>query len=142
MFEDASGGGGLTQVQTELLTSGAIEAGQCAEELNGMLSGLVEQLAPLAEAWTGQAGSTYQNIQNALAENMRALYGALTSIADDMGISSTEFQMSDEEIAADLAAAGHMDEGDLTRLLGAGNDTEAAVESGASTSQITQAMNS
>jgi WXG100 family type VII secretion target len=141
MFQD-EGGGGLTQVQTELLTSGAIEAGQCAEELNGMLSGLLEQLSPLASAWTGAAGTTYQNVQIALAENMKSLYGALTSIAEDMGISSTEFQVSDEEIASDLASVGFMEEGDLTRLLGAGNDTEAAVESGASTSEITEAMNS
>lgn len=141
MFQD-EGAGGLTQVQTELLTSGAIEAGQTAEELNGLLSGTLEALAPLATAWTGQAGTTYQNIQNALAENMRTLYGALTSIAESMGISSTEFQLSDEEIAADLAATGFLEEGDLTRILGAGNDTEAAVESGASNSAITEAMNS
>lgn len=141
MFE-GEGAGGLTQVDHGLLRSGAIEAGQCAEELNGMLSGLVEQLSPLATAWVGQAGATYQNVQNALAENMRTLYGALTSIADSMGISADEFELSDEEIAQDLAATGFMEEGDLTRLLGQGNDTEQAVESGASTGQITQAMNS
>lgn len=138
---DETGGGGLTQVETDLLTSGAIEAGQCAEELNAMLSGLVEQLSPLATAWTGAAGTTYQQVQEALAGNMKTLYDALTSIADRMGISSSEFQLSDEEIAQDLAATGFIEEGDLTRLLGQGNDTEQAIESGASTSQITEAMN-
>ncbi|HEY8473817.1 MAG TPA: WXG100 family type VII secretion target [Natronosporangium sp.] len=138
---DETGGGGLTQVDHGLLRSGAIEAGQTAEELNGLLSGTLEQLAPLATAWVGTAGTTYQNIQNALAENMRTLYAALTSIADSMGISADEFAMTDEEIASDLAATGAMEPGDLTRLLGQGDDIENAVESGASNSQITEAMN-
>jgi WXG100 family type VII secretion target len=140
MFQE-EGGGGRTQVETDLLTSGAIEAGQTAEKLNGMLSGLVTQLEPLA-AWTGAAGATYQRVQTALAENMKELHDALTSIAERMGISSTEFQMSDEEIAQDLAATGFIEEGDLTRLLGQGDNIEAAVESGGSTSEITDAMNS
>jgi WXG100 family type VII secretion target len=139
---DETGGGGLTQVDSPLLRSGAMEAAQCAEELNGLLSGTLEQLAPLATAWVGTAGTTYQNIQNALAENMRTLYAALTSIAESMGISADEFTMSDEEISESLAATGVMEEGDISRLLGQGNDTEQAVESGASNSAITEAMNS
>jgi WXG100 family type VII secretion target len=140
MFQEA-GGGGLTQVQTELLTSGAKEAGTCAEELNGLLSGTIEELSPLATAFVGMAGTQYQQIQEALATNMRTLYAALTSIAESMGISSQEFAVSDEDIAQSLASTGVMDADDLSGLLAQGNDTEQAVESGASNSAITEAMN-
>jgi WXG100 family type VII secretion target len=142
MLQEQGGGGNLTQVQHELLRSGGVEAGETAERLTNMLSGLLEELAPLSTAWVGTAGTTYQSIQNALADNMKVLYGALTSIAVDMGISADQFQLTDEEIATDLSAQGFMEEGDLTRLLGQGSDVQQAVESGASNSAITEAMNS
>jgi WXG100 family type VII secretion target len=141
MFQEA-GGGGLTQVETEQLTSAAIEAGQVAEELDLMLKNLMDNLSPLAMAWTGQAGGTFQTVKNAVEEQMRILYSALTSLADDMGVSSTQYALSDEEIAADLAAVGNMSDGEVTRLLD-GNTTEVsgAVESGASPGAISDAMN-
>lgn len=116
MFDEA-GGGGHTQAETEQMHSAATEAGGAAEELDLMLRNLIDNLSPLMVAWTGKAGTTFQNVQNSLEVNMRALYGALTSIAEDMGISSNEYALSDDEIAANLAAVGNMDEGEITRLL-------------------------
>jgi WXG100 family type VII secretion target len=143
MLEETGGGGGdLTQVEADLLRSGALEAANTAEELNGMLSALLEKLDPLVKAWTGSAGGLYQKVQEQLAINMSNLYGALTSIATEMGISSDEFTLSDEEIGQDLAAVGFLSEGEITNLLGSGGgDTQEAVASGGSPTAITEAMN-
>lgn len=139
---DETGGGGLAQVETDLLTSGAIEAGETAEQLDLMLRNLMDNLTPLSVAWTGVAGTAFQNVKTAVEEQMRILYAALTSIADEMGISSTEYALTDEEIASDLAAVGDMDAGEVTRLLD-GNTSEVsqAVESGANPGAISDAMN-
>jgi WXG100 family type VII secretion target len=142
MFDETGGGGNLTQADTGLMRSAGIEAGNTAVELDQMLKNLMDNLDPLTVAWTGVAGTAFQNVKTAVHENMQNLYSALTSIAEDLGISSDQYQLSDEEIAADLAAVGHMDQGEVTRLLD-GNTTEVseAVQSGATPGQISQAMN-
>lgn len=139
---DETGGGGLTQAETEQMTSAAIEAGETAESLNLMLSNLMDNLEPLSVAWTGVAGAAFQNVKTQVADNMSKLYAALTSIADSMNISSSEYAMTDDEIAADLAAVGNMDEGEVTRLLDSDTtEVSEAVESGASPGAISEAMN-
>jgi WXG100 family type VII secretion target len=141
MFEEA-GGGNLTQVETDLLTSGAIEAGETAEALDLMLKNLMDNLSPLAVAWTGTAGTAFQNVRTAVEEQMKILYAALTSIADDMGISSTQYAVTDEEIAGELAPLGNMDDSQITRLLDSDTtEVSQAVDSGASPSAISEAMN-
>jgi WXG100 family type VII secretion target len=141
MFQE-EGGGGLTQAETEQMTSAAIEAGETAESLNLMLSNLLDNLEPLSVAWTGVAGTAFQNVKTGVSDNMVKLYAALTSIADSMNISSTEYAMTDEEIAADLTAVGNLDEGEVTRLLDSDTtEVSEAVESGASPGAISEAMN-
>jgi WXG100 family type VII secretion target len=139
---DETGGGGHTQAETAEMTSAAKEAGETGEALKLMLSNLLDNLEPLSVAWTGVAGAQFQKVKIAVTDNMNNLYAALTSIADSMGISSSEYAMTDDEIAADLAAVGDLDSGEVTRLLDSDTtEVSEAVQSGANPSAISEAMN-
>lgn len=115
MFEEG-GGGGTAQVATDLLTSGANEAGTTADGLDTMLRNLVNNLLPLADAWQGRGGTSFQNVQLQLEEEMQTLNAALRSIAESMGIASTNYATADDEMEADLLAAG-ANAGQITRLM-------------------------
>jgi WXG100 family type VII secretion target len=143
MFDETGGGGSnLTQAETEQMRSAAIDAGETAERLELMLRNLRDNLSPLLTQWTGTAGTTFQQVQVALDEQITALHRALTSIATDVGVSADLYQVTDEEAAEHLAQVGAMDTGEVTRLLD-GNTTEvqSLVDSGASQGQITNALN-
>lgn len=114
MFE--GGGGGTAQVQTDLLTQGANEAGTTADGLDMMLRNLMDNLSPLMTAWLGQGGTAFQTVRVQFEEEMRALNGALHSIGESMGLSSTNYVNADDEMAADLQAAGATST-QITRLL-------------------------
>lgn len=142
MFDEA-GGGGLTQADTAQMTSAAIEAGNVAEGLDLMLKNLMDNLSPLLTAWQGMGGAKFQEVRAAVEEEMRTLNRALKSIGEDMGLSSADYAMTDEEIAEAMATAGQMDQGQITRLLDSDtNEVQNLVDSGASQSQITDALNS
>jgi WXG100 family type VII secretion target len=142
MFDETGGGGSnLTQAESDQMRSAAIDAGETAERLELMLRNLNDNLSPLLTQWTGTAGTTFQQVQTALGEQITALHRALTTIADDVGVSAELYQVTDEEAAEHLASVGNMDAGEVTRLLD-GNTTEVsqAVQSGASQSEITNAL--
>lgn len=115
MFEEG-GGGGTAQVITAELTSAANEAASTADNLDTMLSNLVSNLAPLESAWRGSGGMSYQSLQLLFEEEMKALDGALRSLGGSMGIASTNYDTTDEDMRADLEAVGATS-GQITRLL-------------------------
>jgi WXG100 family type VII secretion target len=118
MFDEAGGGGGLMQSDTELLTSGAIEAGTTAEGLDGLLRGLMERLSPLMTEWLGEGGGAFQRVREEFGIEMDKLNRALTSIGEDMGLSSTDYVNADDMMRSDLIAAGASSEQVSTLLAG------------------------
>lgn len=118
MFEGGGGGGGLMQSDTELLTSAAIEAGTTAEGLDTMLRNLMGRLEPLMTEWLGQGGTAFQNVRLEFENEMGKLNRALNSIGEDMGLSSADYVGADDQMAADLVAAGASSEQVATLLAG------------------------
>lgn len=112
-----SSGSGV-QTETGLLTAGAIEAGNTAEGLDTMLRNLMGRLEPLMEQWLGSGGTAFQNVRLEFENEMGKLHRALTSIGEDMGLSSTDYVNADEEMAADLVQAGATSEQVTTLLAG------------------------
>lgn len=106
MLEDGAGGTSLMQGDTELIRSGAIEAGTTAEALDTMLRNLMGRLEPLMDRWLGAGGGAFQTVRIEFENEMGKLNRALTSIGEDIGLSSADYVTTDDEMAADLRAAG------------------------------------
>jgi WXG100 family type VII secretion target len=116
MFEDGGGGSGLMQSDTALLTSAAQEANNTAEAMDTMLRNLMDRLAPLMTEWLGQGGSRFQLVRQEFELEMGKLDSALRSIGEDMGVTSVDYATADDDMSADLTAAGASTE-QVDRLL-------------------------
>lgn len=116
MFEGGGGGSERMQSDTSQLTAGAVEAGNTAETLDGMLKGLMGRLEPLMSEWLGQAGMSFQKVREEFDLEMKRLNNALRSIGDDMGLSSADYEATDDQLRQTLDQVGASD-GTVTRLL-------------------------
>lgn len=116
MFEGGAGGNSLMNADPELLKSAATEAGTTATSLDTTLTNLMSNLEPLMSAWQGDGGTAFQRVRDAVGVEIGNLNRALHFLSDEVDLSSSDYLVTDEEIATDLAAAGATD-GEITRLL-------------------------
>lgn len=116
MLEGDAGGNSLMNADPELLRSAATEAGGTAMSLDTTLTNLMNNLEPLLNAWQGDGGTAFQNVRTEVETQMGKLNNALTFLSDEVSLSSSDYVVADEDIAADLVAAGATD-GTIGRLL-------------------------
>jgi WXG100 family type VII secretion target len=116
MLEGEGGAGGGMQADTNDLISAANEANAVAEGLDTMLRNLMDRLEPLMTTWLGQAGLSFQTVKDEYNIEAGKLNSALRSIGEDVGVSSTNYTVADEEMATALTNAGAPSES-ITYLL-------------------------
>jgi WXG100 family type VII secretion target len=145
MFDEV-GGGGTMQADTEQVRSAALEVGMTADGLDLMLRNLMDNLSPLQTLWQGRAGTVFQEVRTAFDGQMLLLNGALRSIGEDVGLTSADYANADDDIAQNMSshlAGTDASQAEISRLLDSDTtEVQTALDSGATSSQIEQLMNS
>jgi WXG100 family type VII secretion target len=120
MFDDAGSGAGAStsgmQANPEDLASAANQANATADALDTMLRNLMQRIEPPMTRWLGAAGYSFRTVQDEFNIEMGKLNGALRSIGDDVGVSSSNYSVADDEMATALTNAG-AEQGTITYLL-------------------------
>jgi WXG100 family type VII secretion target len=87
-----------------LKTEGDVDA--VADRLTGNLNSLMDQLAPLYDQWKGAGAGSFQQVRERFDQDMARLNVALRAIAEAVGSAGKDYDVSDEEIRADMDGAG------------------------------------
>lgn len=87
-----------------LKTEGDVDA--VADRLTSNLNGLMNQLAPLYDQWKGAGAGSFQQVRERFDQDMARLNVALRAIAEAVGSAGKDYDVSDEEIRADMDTAG------------------------------------
>lgn len=90
------------EVTPEEMQAGANNVFGTNENVQGQLSSLRSQLAPLAGAWTGQASTAFQTLMQRWDENALKLNEALRAIGEQLQASGTSYQQQEEQEAQSM----------------------------------------
>jgi WXG100 family type VII secretion target len=85
-------------------TEGDVDA--VADRLTSSLNKLMNQLAPLQDAWKGGGAGSFQQVRTRFDEDMAKLNVALRAVAEAVGSAGKDYDVSDEEIRSDMDSAG------------------------------------
>ncbi len=85
-------------------TAGDVEA--VADRLTSSLNKLMNELAPLQDAWKGGGAGSFQQVRQRFDEDMAKLNVALRAVAEAVGSAGKDYDVSDEEIRSDMESAG------------------------------------
>lgn len=77
-----------------------------ADRLTSMLNTLMDRLSPLQQYWVGAGGSSFQEVRTRFDGDMARLNAALRSIAEAVGSSGRDYDVSDEEMRSEMQNAG------------------------------------
>lgn len=91
---------------TALMAKTAGDVDGAADRLTSMLTGLMNQLAPLQTAWTGAGGSSFQSVRERFDSDMMRLNNALRAIAQAVRSAGQDYTTGDEEVSAAVSNAG------------------------------------
>jgi WXG100 family type VII secretion target len=90
-----------------------------ADRLTSMLNTMMDRIAPLQQYWVGSGGSSFQEVRNRFDEDMARLNAALRAIAEAVGSSGRDYDVSDEEMRSEMQQAGAT-AGQITQALNFG----------------------
>jgi WXG100 family type VII secretion target len=90
----------VLMVQTEKDVDGV------ADRLTSMLTGLMNELTPLQSEWTGGGGNSFQSVRDRFDQDMAKLNHSLRSLAEAVGSSGRDYEVSDEEMKSEMERAG------------------------------------
>jgi WXG100 family type VII secretion target len=82
--------------QFEQMQASAHHVAEVNQSVQGQLSGLRNQLAPLAGAWKGQAATAFGVLMERWDNDARSLNEALNSIGEQIRGSGTTYAQADE----------------------------------------------
>lgn len=82
--------------QVEQMEAAASHVAQVNQSVQGQLSALSNQLAPLAGIWQGQAATAFHLLMERWNSNARALNDALSSIGEQVRASGATYAQADE----------------------------------------------
>lgn len=85
-------------------TAGDVES--VADRLTSNLNKLMNELAPLQDAWKGGGAGSFQQVRQRFDEDMAKLNVALRAVAEAVGSAGKDYDVSDEEIRSDMDSAG------------------------------------
>jgi WXG100 family type VII secretion target len=85
-------------------TEGEVDA--VADRLTSSLNKLMNELAPLQDAWKGGGAGSFQQVRTRFDEDMAKLNAALRAVAEAVGSAGKDYDVSDEEIRSDMESAG------------------------------------
>ena len=76
------------------------------EAVQGQLSALRNQLAPLAGAWTGSSATAFQTLMVRWDENARSLNDALRAIGESIQAAGVSYDTADQDQQAAFGSIG------------------------------------
>src|SRR5687767_10968666 len=94
------------RTSTDVMLQTSNDVNGVADSLTAELTGLMDRLAPLYTSWQGAGGTTFQTVRASVEEEMGRLNVALRSIAEAVRTAGTDYSVTDDEMRADLEAAG------------------------------------
>lgn len=89
--------GGAYGTSIEEMQSAGNHVYEVNDSVQGQLSALRNQLAPLAGAWRGQAATAFQTLMERWDANARTLNEALRGIGEAIQASGTTYQAQEEQ---------------------------------------------
>lgn len=95
--------GGAYGTSIEEMQGAANHVLQVNESVQGQLSSLRNQLAPLAGAWKGQASTAFQTLMQRWDTNARSLSEALRGIGESIQASGATYGQQEEEQQAAMS---------------------------------------
>lgn len=103
------------QAVTNDLRTAAGKAEGVAAEITGNLKTLLTGLAPLESGFKGAAGSTYQQVQLSIEQNLVKIVDALNEVAEGVRTAGADFDVQDSD-AQTLVAKTFDDTSIIDRL--------------------------
>lgn len=82
--------------QVEQMQAAANHVAEVNQSVQGQLSALSNQLAPLAGAWQGQAAAAFHMLIERWNANARSLHEALNAIGEQIQASGATYAQADE----------------------------------------------
>lgn len=88
------------------MASTATRFNQVSDDLQNMLSTLMNELSVLSSAWQGQGAQAFEQVKVRYAEDLKKLNHALTETAESIRVSGASYDSSDSEAANRVAGSG------------------------------------
>ena len=86
-----------TTTSTTQMAHFASSATDISSQLTGMLTTLLNQLAPLEAYWQGRGGTSFAQTKATVQTELDRLNRALNGIASDINTASTNYSAADDE---------------------------------------------
>lgn len=98
----------MSKMQTDsgLMVKTGQDVDGVADRLTSNLNKLMNELTPLYDQWKGAGAGSFQQVRQRFDEDMAKLNVALRSIAEAVGSAGKDYDVSDQEIEADMSHAG------------------------------------
>lgn len=98
----------MAQMQTDiaLMQKASQDVEGVADQLTSQLTSLMGRLQPLESAWKGAGAESFTQVKKQFDEDMLKLNTALRQVAEAVGTAGKDYDVSDQEIQADIKAAG------------------------------------
>lgn len=86
-----------TSVQAGSPEQFATAAGDAGDRINGMLTQLMNGLAPLESTWKGIGGQSFQQVKATVETEAKKLSGALHGLGSDIGMVGKVYASADSD---------------------------------------------
>jgi WXG100 family type VII secretion target len=107
------------RTDTGLMVKTEQDVDAVADRLTSMLNTLMDRLSPLQQYWVGAGGSSFQDVRMRFDQDMAKLNTVLRSIAEAVGSSGRDYDVSDDEMRTEMTNAGAT-AGQITQALNMG----------------------
>ncbi len=77
-----------------------------ADRLTKVMTSLMNELVPLQSAWKGAGATSFQGVKDRFDQDMAKLNVSLRSLAEAVGSSGRDYEVSDEEMKSEMERAG------------------------------------
>lgn len=95
-----------TRAQSTEMADTAAKFDQTAEQLQVMLSTLMNRLSGLSTSWQGMGGTAFEDVKQRYAADLKKLTQALTQTADSIRQSGKGYDTTDTDAASRISNTG------------------------------------
>lgn len=88
------------------MASTAVKFDQANEQLQTMLSTLMNELSSLSSTWKGLGAAAFEQVKVQYAQDLKSLNSALSQTADSIKQSGTSYDATDTEAASRVSGTG------------------------------------
>ena len=95
-----------TQAQAAVMEQTAAKFDQAKQNLEGMLTRLMNELEGLRSGWVGLGGTSFEQVKQAWAADQAKIHNALTETASAIRTSGRVYSATDQEAAGRFRPGG------------------------------------